>query len=402
MVRTTETIPSGVMWLQVGGLAGMQGAITLCWLIYNLYIPQLLVTIGFPKDLAIGLLIVENALAVIIEPLMGGLSDHAKRWFASRFSFISIGVISSSALFILIPVMVSFFQPSEVMRWIFLFIVVAWSIAMAVFRSPAIALLGKYARNADLPLAASLLTLMGGIINAFRPISTDLILSFGAVFAFALGSFVLLAAAFGLRFVNPPEKPIPEVVELTEKENLPEQLPRALFLLCGAGFGVAWGSRLLMDAIGKFLKIELNTNDVGGMMFILSLALAFAALPAGAFATKIGNRQAIVWASCTISILMLLMLFFGAKLFLLILIICTFSLILNGAIPLALSLVSSQRAGLATGMYFAGSGLAGALVTAIFPQLANIALLPEIFLSAIAFLAVGIFVTASRTIHQME
>ncbi|BAZ41489.1 major facilitator transporter [Calothrix sp. NIES-4101] len=402
MVKTTETNPSGVMWLQVGGLAGMQGAITLCWLIYNLYIPQLLVSIGFPKGFAIGLLIIENALAVIIEPLMGGLSDQAKRWLTSRFSFISAGVIFSSASFILIPAIVSFSEPSDIIRWIFLFVIVGWSIAMAVFRSPAIALLGKYALNVDLPLAASWLTLTGGIINAFRPISTNLILSVGAVFTFALGSLVLLAAAFVLRFVNPPETPIPEIVELTEKQHFPEQLPRVLFLLLGTGFGIAWGSRLLMDVIGKLLKIELNTNDAGGMMFILSLALAFAALPAGAFATKIGNRKAVVWASCTISISMLLMLFFGAKLLLLILIICTFSLILNGAIPLVLSLVSSQRAGLATGTYFAGSGLAGALLAAIFPQLATISLLPEIFLSAIAFLAVGIFVTVSRPIPQME
>jgi len=48
------------------------GAITLTWVIYNLYLPQLLGQFGFPKQLAVGLLILENALAVVMEPLMGG------------------------------------------------------------------------------------------------------------------------------------------------------------------------------------------------------------------------------------------------------------------------------------------------------------------------------------------
>jgi Na+/melibiose symporter-like transporter len=396
MAKITEINPPRIMWLQVCGLAGMQGAITLCWLIYNLYIPQLLVQIGFSRDLAIGLLIVENALAVIIEPLMGGLSDDRKRWVTGRFPFISLGAIASSALFILIPAIVTFSQPSEGIRWIFLFIVIAWSLAMAVFRSPAIALLGKYAGNVDLPIAASLLTLTGGIISAFRPVSNNFILSMGAIFTFAFGSFVMLGAAFLLRFVDSPEK---HVIEIPKISTTPEQLPKALFLLLGTGFGIGWGSRLFMDVLGKLLKIELNTSDVGGMMFILGLALAFAALPAGALATKIGNLQAMVWGNCAIALWILLMLFFGAKLILIILSICTFSFILNGAIPFALSLVSAQHAGLATGMYFAGATLALALLAVSFPQLATLSTSPEIFMSAFAFLVAGICVTTSHRIN---
>jgi hypothetical protein len=291
--------------------------------------------------------------------------------------------------------MVTFFPAGEVTRWIFLLIVVGWSISMAVFRSPAIALLGKYAGSSDLPLAASLLTLAGGLIAAFRPISTNFILSLGAVFTFAFASFVLLAAAFMLRSVNPPEKP---VIQVTEIPQISEQLPKALCLLIITGCSIAWGSRLLMDVVAKLLKVELQTNNIDGMMFIISLALAFAALPAGAFATKIGNRKAIIGGSLTISILMLFMLFFGAKLIFIFLTVMTFSVILNGVIPLAISLVSSKHTGLAIGMYFAGVALGGALLTVIFPQLATIAPMVEIFVGAVAFLAAGICVATSHRI----
>ncbi len=79
--KTEQASPQrAVLWLPVCGLAAMQGAITLTWLIYNLYLPQLIVQLGLTKQLAEGLLIIENALAVVMEPLMGGLSDRAKRW----------------------------------------------------------------------------------------------------------------------------------------------------------------------------------------------------------------------------------------------------------------------------------------------------------------------------------
>ncbi len=397
MVRPTETNKNRILWLQVGGIAGIQGAITLCWVIYNFYLPQLLVEIGFSRDLAIGLLVVENALAVVMEPLMGGLSDQAKGWTANRFPFISAGVILSSALFIAIPSIVIFLQPSESTRWIFLFVVVSWALAMTVFRSPAIALLGICAAKPELPTAASLLTLVAGIINAFRPISNNFLLSLGAVFTFSFGSFVLLSAAFVLRFVNPPEQPVNSTVETLD---VPEQLLRALTLLFGTGFGIAWGSRLLMDVLGKLLKIELNTDNVDGMIFFISLSLAFAALPAGVFASKIGNRKAIVWSICAISILMMCMLLAGAKLPFVVMGAISFSLITNGSIPFALSLVSSQRAGLALGIYFGGGALTGALLPRFFPELASVSLGEEVLMSSVAFLLAGGCVTASRTINQ--
>ncbi|KYC43472.1 hypothetical protein WA1_10415 [Scytonema hofmannii PCC 7110] len=136
-----------ILWLQVCSLAGVQGAITLSWLIYALYLPRLLAGFGFPASLAVWVLIVENALAVVMEPLFGALSDKAKHRIGRSFPFISVGVILSSAFFIAIPTLTVFFPPSDVTRIILLSVTIAWAMAMTVFRSPAIALLGRYARE---------------------------------------------------------------------------------------------------------------------------------------------------------------------------------------------------------------------------------------------------------------
>ncbi len=52
------------------------------------------------------------------------------------------------------------------------------------------------------------MTLTGGLIGAFRPISYKCILSLGPVYTFVIGSFVMLGAAAVLRLVNPPETPV--------------------------------------------------------------------------------------------------------------------------------------------------------------------------------------------------
>ena len=53
-------------WARIISLATLQGAISLTWLVYNTYLPKLLVGYGFPASLAISLLIIENAIAAIL------------------------------------------------------------------------------------------------------------------------------------------------------------------------------------------------------------------------------------------------------------------------------------------------------------------------------------------------
>jgi Na+/melibiose symporter-like transporter len=131
-----------VLWRPVLGLAAVQGSIILSWVIYRAYLPKLLTQVGFPETLAAKLLLIEMILAIALEPLMGGLSDQVKYWVGTRFPFISLGVILSSALFIAIPASVAFGTPSGVMRWILPCLAISFSgdgIADALCRRPRIA-----------------------------------------------------------------------------------------------------------------------------------------------------------------------------------------------------------------------------------------------------------------------
>ncbi|MFN6482984.1 MULTISPECIES: MFS transporter [unclassified Nostoc] len=394
---TTSTSRFNILWVQVWVLAGVQGAITLTWLIYNIYLPQLLTEFGFPTSLAVGLVIFENALGAVLEPLMGALSDQARRWIGSRFPFISVGMILASALFIAIPCVVSLIPPTTVMRWhsppqasLLPIVLVAWALAMTIFRSPVMCLLGMYSTPAQLPLAVSFVTLAGGLIGAFRPISYKFILSLGPVYTFAIGSFVMLGAAAVLRLVNPPEAPVDK--HQAETVKLPLQ---KLALILVTGFGVAWGIRFLMDVLGKVLKAQLNTDNIDVLMVWIGIAIAIASIPAGIFAVKIGNRQAMLCGICAIIPSLLLMISVGAQIPIIVLIVAGFSLVVNGAIPFALGLVPQQWAGLGVGMYFGGFALAMSLFGVIFPQLQQITPFVGAVGGGLAFFLAGICIAVS-------
>ncbi|MEH1938970.1 MAG: MFS transporter [Nostoc sp.] len=387
---TTSKSHLNILWVQVWVLAVVQGAITLTWLIYNIYLPQLLTQFGFPASLAVALVLVENAFGAVLEPLMGGLSDQARRWVGTRFPFISVGMILASALFIAIPCVVSLIPPTTVMRSLLLIVLVAWALAMTIFRSPVMCLLGMYSTPAQLPLAVSVITLAGGVIGAFRPISYKFILSLGPVYTFAIGSFVMLGAAAVLRLVNPPEAPVDEHQAETVKLPLEK-----LALILVTGFGVAWGIRFLMDVLGKVLKTQLNTDNVDVQMVWIGIAIAIASIPAGIFAVKIGNRQAMLCGISAIIPSLLIMISVGARIPIIVVIVAGFSLIVNGAIPFALGLVPQQWAGLGIGMYFGGFALAMSLFGVLFPQPQGITPFVGAVGGALAFFLAGICIAVS-------
>ena len=383
-----------ILWRQVSGVAALQAAITLTWILYRLYLPQLLAGFGF-AGFDRGITILEDSLAITIEPFAGWLSDKQRHWMGTRFPLIVAGTILSSVLFIAIPAIFIFGNPVSPLRWMLPVVIVAWSIAMAMFRSPAVSLLGQYASQTQLPQAMSLLVFVGGLAVAAKPVAGDFILNLGPAFAFAIGSFVLLGAVAFLRSVNPDAalSELPPDTAISERVSI-----TALGLVAVTGMAVAWGSRAMGERIlPHVFQTQIAGVDSKLLMAGFSLALAFASLLAGVIAVRWGNQRTLLGGLVATAILLLVMVFsqgFVMVAATVLAVIFTNSLIITAVVPFALSLVPPRRGGLGVGFYFGGFSLGMTFYSVVFVAPKVVPAVTTAIVGAIAFLLAGICVVA--------
>lgn len=396
------------LWPQVWGLAAVNGTITLTWVIYNLYLSELLVQFGFPLAIATVILVVENLLAAVIEPVMGSFSDRVQYWVGSRFPFIAIGIVLASACFIGIPVFVVFGDPA--IRWVLPVLLIAWALAMSVFRSPALSLLGRYANPAQLPQAASVLTLVGGVFSAMGPLANQFILGLGPMVAFSVGSISMLLAASVLRLTGPDQQvaspsPVEPVATPSRSSRIGGSFPAwmgvrglrlAFIFISGAGMGL--GFRLLLTGFPQILKTQVGLTNVNLIFGCLFMTLSLLAVPAGKVATHLSNRTAMVAGGIGMAVLTgltLIVYHLPTAVILTIALGAAFSLVSNGVLPFALAMVPTNRAGLGTGLYFGGGALAATLVGILFNPDSNWPTIVAIGMSAGMFLGSSLVIAAS-------
>jgi len=403
-----------VRWLQVWGLASVQGAMTLTWIAYAIYLPQFIEQVfGYPtsqaQQFAALILVIENVIAVIVEPLFGGLSDHWQRWYSTRMPFIIAAAIASTALFIGLPCVVIFGGANEITRLILLSLAILWAIVMATFRSPVMCLLGIFAGATKLPQAGSVLTLVGGFVASIRPLGTKFILSLGAPATFTIASIVLLASVAGLRsaMIYIPKNLNPELEKSEKNEPLPIRdclSNLAIVLFVGAAIGL--GIRLLMgDVLPRTIKADIT--GFTGLPFEILMGAAFitqglVALLTAKISKLIDNKRLMIISfGCIAAGLGLLSAGYGAiaSIIIILFMLTCLSAVNNGMIAFALTMVPKSLSGLTVGMFFGGLSGAIAVFGYLVPKPAEMISTPNvILLTAIAFLAAGVGIALGERI----
>ncbi len=369
-----------IQWHKISGIVAVQGSITLSWVIYSLYLPDLLVQVGFTKALAGTILIIEHFLEMAIEPIFGNLSDRSLHDLGTREPWIKLGVILAATFFIILPIIGFLISGLSFWRWILPIIAVLWASAMAIFRSPVIALLTLATPQPKLPIAASYLTLTQQLIGAFRFTAYNAIVAVGPLFAFAIGSFSLLGAAAFLRQVTP------HIAPKKESQTLPNISPQILAMISLIGIAIGFGLRFLFAGLARVLTI--NGGNVSLGMLGFSITIAGFAIPAGWLAFKLGNTRTILAGLVLTAILLQIISLNISTAMLLItalLIAFTFSTVLNGIVPFILEVFPTQRSGLGIGLYFGSFGGAISFFDLFFKQVNNINLQTNLGAIALIF-----------------
>lgn len=350
--------------------------VSVLWAVYNAFVPIFLKQRFHLEPNVIGFVMtLDNMAALIIQPYIGALSDRLHTPIGRRMPFILVGAPIAAVAFALVPA-------AQALP-LFMASIGAMLLAMAVFRTPVIALMPDFTPSQFRSQANGVINFMGGV---------------GAIIAFLVGSslyekdprfpfwvgaaLVLVASALVLLFVREPK----EYTAVSEREagvlhNLriiaADRDRSALFLLLAIFF---WF--LGYNAIETFFTLYgtshlgLTEAEAARQLGDLSLLFVLAAIPSGLLAARIGRRVTIAMGIALLGLLLLAIFFLppavltvalaqvpllgSVRVISLLLMIggVAWALININSLPMVVDAAPQDRLGTYTGLYYFSATLA--------------------------------------------
>lgn len=272
--------------------------VSILWSIHDSYVP-----IFLGKDFAldasvVGAILTLNTIIVfLIQPGIGSLSDRTRTRIGRRMPFIIVFAPLAAIGFALLPLLV---QPN--LLWLFVSVLVLTIIALAMFRTPVIALMPDITPSPFRSQANGLINLMGGI---------------GAIIAFAGGAALfklnpaypfwaaslLLVLACGIvvwQIREPQDSPTQAI------ETRPGLMASLSTILRASDKSALWLLLAIFawfvgyNAVSKFftlygvIALKLEASQASFLLTFLALMFVIFAVPSGYIAAKFGRRRTIL------------------------------------------------------------------------------------------------------------
>ncbi len=361
-------------WIGLGFLG-----VSLAWALYNTYVPVLL-----KERFALGSVEVgwigtgNNLLTLLLLPIFGAWSDRTRTGRGRRFPFILFGAPIGAALLAAIPFLADRFSLPA-----FILGLAGFNWAMAVFRSPLVALMPDLTPSPDRSRGNAIINLMGGVGALLAYFGGKKLQELHPGSPFQAGALVLAAACLitvtVIREPSRHEAPLlgkgafEDLIDgLREVFQASEKSP--VFLLFSL---LAWS--MGFNAIGMFFttysKFYLGWSEADGGMVLGFFALAFiaSAVGAGRLSLQFG-RAPIIRVGLVILIVNLLLLplahAFAAVATLMAIAGMGWAWVNVNSLPMLLDSVPESRIGAYTGVYYLFS-MAGGVIA---PPIAGLAM----------------------------
>ncbi len=179
---------------------------SLAWAYYNNTMPLILrdymegMGLGNSIDVLVGVIMVlDNIVAIILLPVFGSLSDRMKSKLGKRTPFIVVGVILAMTAFYGLGIINNF--PGVAAFWALVLVIMWFNISMAVFRSPAVALMPDMTDPTVRSTGNAIINLMGALAMVFGLLTPTLSkMIFGEARSLS-GGFFLISFITVLAFV---------------------------------------------------------------------------------------------------------------------------------------------------------------------------------------------------------
>lgn len=340
--------------------------VSMIWAMYNAYLPVFLrETFQLPFSVVGAIMTIDNVFAILLLPFLGALSDSTNTRIGKRRPYILIGAPLAMIFFILIP-----FANKTQTLGLMMLTVIFMNLAMALYRTPVIALMpditpSKYRSHANgiinfMGGAGALLVYFGGKPLYDKDISYPFI---------AAGIIMFLVCMLVVIFIKDDsyKQSVAGAVETISlkksfyelMDNLKDVFKGEKSLLAVLVSIFFWfvGFNAIETFFTSYAKFYMGMKESTGALILgfYSLAFLIAAIPAGLIGTKYSRNKAIRIGLFFLVFLMIVASFFKAFLPVAILFSiagCAWAFINVNSLPMVVDMTTAEKLGGYTGLYY--------------------------------------------------
>ena len=388
-------------------------SISAFWQMYDNIIPLILQNTFHLQESVIGVVMaLDNVLAVFLLPIIGTLSDKVDTPLGKRTPFILGGTVAAVALMLLMP----YADRTEQMG-LFIVALGLTLIAMAMYRSPAVALMPDLTPKPLRSSANAVINLMGAVGGVYSLILIRFLVAkgdrpsyapvfFGVAAMMLIAVIVLLLTVREKRLAAQIAEEYPEEEEELTLENgeLAPEVKRSLLYILASIFLWYAAYNAVTTAFSRY-AVTVWGMEGGGFadcLMVATVAAILSYIPSGALASRFGRKRTILLGVACMFISYSAVLFYPtyhpSALVFFVLIGMGWAAINVNSLPMVVEMSRGSEIGKYTGLYYTFS-----MSAQIFTPIASGILLQYISYSTLfpyaMFFTAAAFYTMSRVKH---
>ena len=363
--------------------------VSVLWSVYNSFVPIFLKDYQLPWWLVGFVMTLDNIIGIFIQPYVGQLSDHTRTRLGRRLPYILVGAPVAAIFFGLIPVIYLVLPHDSSALTLLMVAIIIMNIAMAIFRTPVVALMPDITPSAQRSKANGIINLMGGV-------GTTIAFGMAALFTISRGlpfwvaaAILLGAEAIVLLTIREPREFTVADGEAAKAPSFGESLrdlgrtvadvvrarERSALFICLAIFAWFMGYNAIETFWSSYGRYHLFAAQVAAgtmsadaavarsssMLIFISAAFLVFALPSGFIATRLGRKPTIMAGLAILAVLWAGIYFIPNLTYVYVTLALSgvaWALININSLPIVADLASDEKIGSYTGLYYLFSLLA--------------------------------------------
>ncbi len=279
-------------------------SISAFWQVYDGIIPLILQnTFGLAETATGVVMAADNVLAVFLLPILGAMSDRVDTRLGKRTPFIVVGTVLAIIFMMLLPL------AQQLGNFTFFVIALGFTLlSMALYRSPAVALMPDLTPKPLRSKGNAVINLMGAVGAMIALVFISLLVpagdnpSYTGVF---IGIAILMVIAVTILLLTIREKKLsseisaeyPETQEFVdEKGRLPNDVRRSLVFILMSIFLWFMAYNAVTTAFSRYATTVwgLEGGEFADTLLVATVAAILSYIPIGIVAGKIGRRKTII------------------------------------------------------------------------------------------------------------